>query len=220
MLRRLSQRAEFWCIVVLAFGYPIAESAWALLQEPATGPIRITDADLWVTVGYELVVGMLILTILRLRGMPWAAWRPRLGQVETIHGIGLFFAAVMSMWLAYGLVSGFPGAADRLAARPVEGALGLVAIVAAALVNPVFGEAINLGYLQERLRGHGAATAIGAVLLVRLLTHAYEGPHAIVGVLPVGLVFGVYVWRTGRVWPAILAHLLLDLIGLLALRGG
>lgn len=218
MLKRLSQRAEFWCILVLAYGNPVADGIRALFHEPAPGPVRVTDADLWVTFGYEIVVGALVLGLLRARGMPWSACRPDFSWNNTVHGIGLFFGALISMWLAYGLASGFPGAAERLAAQPVESELGIVPIVAAVLVNSIFAEAINLGYLQARLRDQGAAVAVGAALLVRLLTHVTEGPHATVGVLPFGLVLGAYVWRTGRVWPAILAHLLLDLIGLLALR--
>ena len=47
------------------------------------------------------------------------------------------------------------------------------------------------------------------------LVHAYQGPMAVIGILPLGLVFTYYFARSRRLWPAVVAHMIFDTIGLL-----
>jgi membrane protease YdiL (CAAX protease family) len=49
---------------------------------------------------------------------------------------------------------------------------------------------------------------------LRLLAHGYQGPLALVTVLPVGILFTLYYARTWRIWPVIVAHAFQDTLAL------
>lgn len=222
MVKRLSERAEFWILLLVAYGYPFAAGIVGLWESrarsatdtPAT--VHIGDAELWTIVIYELIAGCLIVGFLRLRGRLWSEFQPTASWLDALRGLGVFFGAIGAVWLAYIFAAGLPGAAERLAEVPVEATFGLLPAVLVVAINPLFEEAINLGYLQVRLRPHGASFAVGAALLARLLANLDQGAHALVGIVPLGLLFGVYFWRTGRLWPVVVAHATIEAISLYA----
>jgi uncharacterized protein len=87
-------------------------------------------------------------------------------------------------------------------------------LVAAAFANGLAEEVIVVGYLMTRLRqlGVGSAGAIVWSSLLRGAYHLYQGFSAGLGNLAMGLVFG-YVWsRTGRLWPLVIAHAIIDAV--------
>jgi uncharacterized protein len=135
---------------------------------------------------------------------------------DTLRGLGVFFGAIGAVWLAFVFAAGLPGAAERLAEVPIEATFGLLPAILVVAINPLFEEAINVGYIQARLRPQGAAFAVGAALLVRLLANLDQGAHALVGIVPLGLLFGIYTWRTGRLWPVIVAHAVIEAVSLFA----
>lgn len=119
---------------------------------------------------------------------------------------------------------GIPGLGLYLAAR----ALGLNAmVIPAALTDPWWRapmlvvlafangwaeEVIVVGYLLTRLRQLQvpAAAALACSAALRGAYHLYQGFGAGLGNVAMGLVFG-YAWqRTGRLWPLIVAHGLID----------
>lgn len=73
-------------------------------------------------------------------------------------------------------------------------------------------EVIVVGYLITRLRqiGWGGAAAILGSGLLRAGYHLYQGWGGFAGNLAMGLFFGWLFVRTRRVWPLVVAHLLLD----------
>lgn len=84
-------------------------------------------------------------------------------------------------------------------------------------------EVIVLAYLVTRLRQLSWApwAAIGASALLRGTYHLYQGWGGFVGNLAMGLLFGWLFTRTGRAWPFVVAHLLLDVaagVGFLLFR--
>ncbi len=94
-----------------------------------------------------------------------------------------------------------------------------VAVVAlVALVNPIAEEFLHLGFLANVLRNEGPMFAVGASVLVRQATHLYQGPIGVLSILPLGILFGAFYIRTGRLWPIVIAHGLLDILGVVALR--
>lgn len=138
-------------------------------------------------------------------------FRPR---ADLLGGVGL--AALI----------GIPGLALYLAAR----ALGLSAsvvptelsdtwwripvLILAAFANGWAEEVIVVGYLLTRLGqlGFGSRTSLLLSSLLRGAYHLYQGFGAGLGNLAMGLVFG-YAWqRSGRLWPLILAHGLIDTV--------
>lgn len=87
-------------------------------------------------------------------------------------------------------------------------------LVAAAFADGWAEEIIVVGYLITRLRQlevPGWAALLWSSVL-RGAYHLYQGFGAGLGNLAMGLVFG-YVWqRTGRLWPLVVAHGLIDTV--------
>lgn len=90
-----------------------------------------------------------------------------------------------------------------------------LAIVVTSVVNPVFEEFLWLGYGVARLADRiGLRAAAVLSILLRLGVHTYQGPWAVLGVLPLALAFTWYYGRIRRLWPVNVAHVLLDALGL------
>ena len=142
-------------------------------------------------------------------GLARFRWRP-----DLLGGLGL--AALI----------GLPGLGLYLAAR----ALGLNASVIpsglgdtwwripmltlTAFADGWAEEIIVVGYLLTRLDelGVGARAALLWSSLLRGAYHLYQGFGAGLGNVAMGLVFG-YAWRrTGRLWPLVIAHGLIDTV--------
>lgn len=83
-----------------------------------------------------------------------------------------------------------------------------------AFANGWAEEIVVVGFLLTRLRqlrfSPVAAVVITSVL--RGLYHLYQGFGAGLGNLAMGLVFGYLYVRTGRLWPLIVAHALIDAV--------
>ena len=97
-------------------------------------------------------------------------------------------------------------------------------LIIAAFANGFAEEVVVVGYLITRLRQLGLSQnrAILASSVLRGLYHLYQGFGAGLGNLVMGLVFG-YAWcRSGRLWPLVIAHGLIDtvaLVGYVVLAG-
>ncbi|OBB74431.1 CPBP family intramembrane glutamic endopeptidase [Mycobacterium sp. 852014-52144_SCH5372336] len=83
-----------------------------------------------------------------------------------------------------------------------------------ALANGWAEEVIVVGYLMTRLRQLrvSSVTAVVVTSVLRGLYHLYQGFGAGLGNLAMGLVFGYVYLRTGRLWPLIVAHALIDAV--------
>lgn len=119
---------------------------------------------------------------------------------------------------------GIPGLALYLTAR----SLGLATKVVATDVNPywwtvpmlllsavvasLLEETIMVGYLLLRLRERGRkdTTIIWLSAIIRGTYHLYQGVGGFLGNLVMGLVFGYFFKRTGRLAPLLFAHFILD----------
>lgn len=87
-------------------------------------------------------------------------------------------------------------------------------LVLAAFANGFAEEVVVVGFLITRLRQLGLSEnrSILASAVLRGLYHLYQGFGAGLGNLVMGLVFG-YAWcRTGRLWPLVIAHGVIDTV--------
>lgn len=87
-------------------------------------------------------------------------------------------------------------------------------LVLAAFANGFAEEVVVVGYLITRLRrlGAGERAAVLASSALRGLYHLYQGFGAGLGNVVMGVVFG-YVWcRSGRLWPLVIAHGVIDTV--------
>ncbi|WP_201274458.1 CPBP family intramembrane glutamic endopeptidase [Mycolicibacterium sp. CH28] len=97
-------------------------------------------------------------------------------------------------------------------------------LILAAFANGFAEEVVVVGFLITRLRQLGLSQnrAILASSVLRGMYHLYQGFGAGLGNLVMGLVFG-YAWcRTGRLWPLVIAHGVIDtvaFVGYVALAG-
>lgn len=87
-------------------------------------------------------------------------------------------------------------------------------LVLAAAANAWAEEALVVAYLLTRLRqlGVGENGSLLASSLLRGSYHLYQGFGGFVGNVVLGLVFGRVWQRTGRLWPLVVAHSILDVV--------
>jgi len=136
-----------------------------------------------------------------------------LAAVIGIPGLGLYLgahAAGMNLAVAPSVLN------DTWWRTPV--------LVLAAIENGFLEEVLVVGYLLTRLQqlrvNPWAALGISAVL--RGSYHLYQGFGGFVGNAIMGVVFGWYFQRTGRLWPLVVAHSLIDIaafVGYALLKG-
>jgi membrane protease YdiL (CAAX protease family) len=182
---------------------------------PRRSPFDLIDLGLNLAVAFQLVAWGLLAVYLLWRsgfgpaqiGLGRVRWRP-----DVLGGLGL--AALI----------GLPGLGLYVAAR----ALGLSAhvepaelydtwwripmLLITAFANGWAEEVIVVAFLMTRLRQLrvNPVAAVLASALLRGAYHLYQGFSAGLGNIVMGLVFA-YVWRrTGRLWPLIVAHAIID----------
>lgn len=103
---------------------------------------------------------------------------------------------------------------------PAVGTVSLSTMILLSTVNPVFEEVLVVGYVMSVIqRRHSMWLAINISTLIRLSYHLYQGPVAIISIVPMGLLFGYCYARTGRLWPLILAHAMMNFIPLYVMYG-
>ena len=120
-----------------------------------------------------------------------------------VPGIGLY-ALARELGMAVNLV---PAALPKIWwAIPV--------LILSAIQNAVGEEVIVVGYLLTRLRDLGWRTPQSIVLsaVIRGSYHLYQGYGAFFGNAVMGLIFGTFYRRYGRVAPLIVAHSILDIV--------
>jgi membrane protease YdiL (CAAX protease family) len=226
--QRRGLRIEIVVVLAVTFGLSAYTALLKLIEavllglagqtvalNPRRSPFDLIDLGLNLAVVFELIAwGALALYLLwrsgfgpsRL-GLGKLRWRP-----DVLGGIGL--AALI----------GLPGLGLYLAAR----ALGLSAhvepvelydtwwripvLLIAAFANGWAEEVIVVAFLLTRLRQLrvNPLVALLASSVLRGAYHLYQGFSAGLGNMVMGLVFG-YAWRrTGRLWPLIIAHGVID----------
>jgi len=179
------------------------------------GALYFNDARIASTLVIEAVLVVLLLPLLRRRG-----WRPAdvAGAPEpsdVFRGAGLWFAAMASYYVAWVVFSlAKPEWADLVRAHHITGSLSTTTIVVGAVFNPLFEEFLWLGYAVPALGSRiGLRNAAMVSVALRVAVHAYQGVMALVAILPVGVVLTWYYARTRRLWPAVVAHVILDGLG-------
>ncbi len=220
-LKALSGRAEFLIVVLGAFGLFLLSNLILLFDPSAMASVPpITNDQLQQTVYYEIVA----LTVLGafLRARKWTFERLGIGADlrDTMIGVAL-------MVLVYAISAGIQTVAAAVAPSMVETAakllrvgepLGIGTVAVTSLVNAVFEEVFVCAYVIAALKEkRGLAVAVNVSVALRVTYHLYQGALGALTIAPIGLLFAYWYVRSGRLWPVIVAHALLDFIGLLQL---
>ena len=207
--------AEFAFVLAAAQGMFVYSSIRVLLH--GTRRLAETDAGQWLLATHEAIVFLLIGAFLRARG--WTLEHIGLipGWRDTAIGIvlaGLVFAVDRGVyWAFYELRS--PVMHELMTVHLVYRPFTAVSVAMVVLMNPLYEEVFSAGYLITalKMRFHPAVT-IAAGVVLRILYHLYQGPISILHVVPLGVIFGLWYVRTGRLWPLVVAHAALDAFAL------
>lgn len=209
-----STRAEFLVVVTVAFGYALYASILELFAPSGVPPI--TDGGLRWLMLQELLVLLLLGVFLKARG--WKGEELGLGFVrrDVIVAAGMvlaIYAAVYSLMKLAALIS--PRYFESTTGL-IGGEISLAVALAVSIVNPIFEEVFVCAYVIRALQQtRSTAFAVNVSILIRAAYHLYQGPAGATTTIPVGLVFAWWFARTGRLWPVIIAHGVLDLLALI-----
>jgi len=198
---------EFVLVVFIAFGFWIVSSVAAITSYHTDVQVEaFTDLHLWWILFYETIFGTVIFFILRHGGWRWRDFRVYYSNAGTVAGLLLAAAAIAFMMIVGWIV----GPVDT--SQP---SASLFAVIVVSLVNPWYEELLVLAFVIESLRKRfGLATAVNVSVAIRLSYHLYQGPPAFIVFALFGLLMTLVYVRTGRLWPIIVAHALLDFVGL------
>ncbi|MGH2525420.1 MAG: CPBP family intramembrane glutamic endopeptidase [Actinomycetota bacterium] len=131
---------------------------------------------------------------------------------DVLHGIALF-AVVGLAGIGVYLAAVELGVNRFVVPVPPLGHWWTVPVlVLNAIEAALLEEVVVVAYLVTRLRQLGLteSASVGASALLRGTYHLYQGWGGFLGNLAMGALFGTVFSRTRRVWPIVVAHLLLD----------
>jgi len=172
-----------------------------------------SGALLFVVV-HELLVLAILLWIGRIRKWSPATFGLRVSWELTGTGILLAFCVALVAGVAASVLSVLnPGGWNV----PAHGGITLLTILLVSLINPVFEEFTELGYVVYSLQRFGIGFALCASVCLRGLLHAYGGFNAVLLNGMIGLVLALTYWRLRQLWPPIVAHSIINFVSLIPL---
>jgi len=219
-IRALPHWVEIAVVIATAFGMFIVGSM-AAASAPSE-PVVYSAADFTSIAGYEIVIGTALLAFLFARGWRLEALGFRAPHWRDGLDAALLFAAVWSFaWLVQWMLSIFAAPPGGIGADETGGlvdaqGVGLGTLIVFCLINAGYEELFVCAYLVAAWRGPNIGLAILLSALVRLSYHLYQGPIALLSVLPFGLLLAWYFARTRRIAALIALHFSLDMLALLS----
>lgn len=220
MVHRL--RWEIFLVLAITFGMSGVRSVLRLVDSLLKGPLNeqqvtlnkpMTDA-VWLDLSLQLCSafvlvawGLLAMFLLagdgiRLPSLRWRDWLTGAGLAAIIGLPGLaFYFGALHLGLTKEVVpSGFTSA------------WSIPVLLVWAFANAFGEEVVVVGWLITRLRALGLQTwlILGCSAVLRGSYHLYQGVSAGFGNTVMGLVYGWYFHRFGKVWPLVLGHFLID----------
>jgi membrane protease YdiL (CAAX protease family) len=217
-LRRIPAWAEFVIVVGGAFGYFIVSSIIIASSKDLFAKTHHSSNSLFALSGIEVVIMAILLPFLWARGWTMARVGLRPAWTDFLYGIGLAvsaYAAYAVVWILF-VVAAPDAARDAARISVVANGISPAAAVVTPLINALFEELFVAGYIITALKDkQGEWTAINVSVGVRLAYHLYQGAVGVIAIIPLGLIFGMWYARRGRLWPLVIAHAAIDLAGLL-----
>lgn len=217
LIRQLPARVEFLFVISWAFGLSIFSSILAVGSTPEQNQGIYNNAALIGVLVFELVQSVVLVWFLRIRG--WTL--EKLGLTVSLRSslLGLALLVVTyGLWIGVQVVASWalPAEMEAAAARYPSAAsdISMGLVILASVVNGIFEEVFVAGYVIAAVTPvRGMWTAINVSTGIRLLYHLYQGPIGILTIVPMGVLFGYSYARTRLLWPLILAHIVMDIIG-------
>ncbi|HLR83936.1 MAG TPA: CPBP family intramembrane glutamic endopeptidase [Nocardioidaceae bacterium] len=232
MQSRTRIRAEIWIVMGLSLGQSAVYALVSLIDKLTEGPLKDQTATLNASrsvreyidltyqvlgIGFALVPVALALFLLSSSGRSPIR---RLGLDLKRPWFDLAAGAGLSALIGLpGLALYFVGREMGVTATVVPSSLNeywwtVPVLILSAVQNAVLEEVVVVGYLMTRLRELAwtlpATIALSAV--IRGSYHLYQGIGPAIGNAVMGVIFGYWYHRTGRVLPLVIAHSMLDIV--------
>lgn len=216
-------RVEVLLVLAVTFGASGLRAALRLVDSLLQAPLNQQSTTLysqassigWLDVALQAVSALSLIgwggLAWYLLGTTWVApkWRDWLrgagfAALIGIPGLALYIGAVHFGWSKVVI--------------PTTEAVQIPTSLLWAFANGFAEEVVVVMYLCTRLRQMrwSAPATIAASAVLRGSYHLYQGVSAGFGNLAMGAIFAYYYHRTGKVWPLILAHFLIDAVAFLA----
>lgn len=198
------------------------KAVYAFLH-PAESPVPSGGAA-WSFAGlavYEILLLLLVWHVLRLNGETLADVTEPFRGKDIFRGIGLMFWSCLSYYacatLLLKLSGGVSDAEKTRKSLEVFHAPFSVFYLLGAIINPFGEEVLVRGFLQTRLRqaGHGALVVVLISTALQTSYHLYQGLIPCLALAPGFLVFAAYYQTHRRLWPVVIAHLIMDVMAML-----
>jgi membrane protease YdiL (CAAX protease family) len=217
MIRRLPPGIEFLIVVVWAFGQAIFSS---ILSIGGSRVVAYTNEALVSLLIVELMQFAFLVWFLRVRGWTFA----KLGLTFTVRGTALGVGLVVATYALFIVaqlivIHLLPIDMNSAAAFYPRAAkdLDMQLVFITSMMNGVYEELFVAGYVITALSAvRGPLTAINVSTGIRVLCHLYQGPIGIISMVPMGILYGLVYVRTRQLWPLIVAHVVIDVVGLVA----
>ena len=215
VLRRIPNWVEFFVVTLLCFGIPIIRSFLSFSTGESSSAVAFTDERAILLIVYEITISAICIAFLYLRGYRiWETVRLSPSKKGSFFALGLFLSAYACYVVLFNIVYLLAGP-ENFQNGQYTITMAFPTVVAVALINPLFEEVFVVAYLFDRLEKFDVVSVVFISALIRVSYHLYQGWTGIISILPLGLIFAVAYWKTKNLWPLVLAHALMDLIGLL-----
>jgi membrane protease YdiL (CAAX protease family) len=215
---------EFALVIGIAFGWPILGSVASVLSGHTVGQPGGRDAygesHLYSVEITELFCAPILAAVLYVRGWRLKDFPLGIGKTATLIGAAVFVAAwVLNIVFTAALRELFDSmkpAVDAINIYKPSKPPDLIAIYILSVVNPIFEEVIVCGYVVPALAHRfGPTTAVNISAIIRGTYHLYQGIVMAPFHFSYGLIQAYVFVRSGKLWPLIVSHALLDFVALL-----
>jgi membrane protease YdiL (CAAX protease family) len=212
-IQNLPPAAEFWIVIVIAFGVSFGKNLYLFLYPEPTA--IYTEARMVRAMIAEPILFTIIGWFLLQRG--WT-----LNKISNIRPtLSDFTRGLQLMLMVYGgaLVIGILWKlAGGSMAHPVliEPGISILTILIMCPLNALFEEILVCGYIVTFFRKYRTwwlGIAVSAAIMMSY--HLAQGLRGILLVAVVRIVLGIWYQRTNRLWPAVVAHCFIDLINMI-----
>jgi membrane protease YdiL (CAAX protease family) len=193
----------------------------------------INDKFLVRNAAFEGPLLGLFLLVLHQRGWTAADFRVRIGCSSSAEGISLLVLTYVTLLGLMLPISMLDFSLRNSPLHPwihslmphtlplIHGSVRLswATIIVCTVLNAFYEELVYMGYFFNQCAAkQGPWMAVVATIFLRLSVHTYQGTEHIVQIGIWSVVFGFWDKWSGKVWPLILAHAIIDLITLGALK--
>jgi membrane protease YdiL (CAAX protease family) len=224
---------EFVIVAALLMALPIRSSTSAALQGSSGDFVQLllNNNHLLGTIFVEAALLSVFLFYLHWRGWRPADFRLRIGFLSSVQGLGLlaaaYLAAMLTLFTMIGLAYEFNASSHfssflvKMTPHITRGSIHVswAVVIVSMVVNAFMEELVCMGYIFNQLAARwGPGVALAITVFLRAACHTYQDPIHLAGIVALFSVFGAGYWYMRKLWPLVLAHMLLDIGSISAIK--